>query len=51
LDRGTKPGIATGLKGVIKVDRRMRTNLQDIDAAGDCVETRHKILQAELISG
>jgi len=38
-------GIATGIKGAIKVDRRMRTNLPDIYAAGDCVETWHKILQ------
>ena len=38
-------GIVTGIKGAIKVDRRMRTNQQNIYAAGDCVETWHKILQ------
>ena len=38
-------GIATGIKGAIKVDRRMQTNLSDIYAAGDCVETWHKLLQ------
>ncbi len=38
-------GVADGIKGAIKVDRRMQTNLSDIYAAGDCVETRHKILQ------
>jgi NADPH-dependent 2,4-dienoyl-CoA reductase/sulfur reductase-like enzyme len=38
-------GIATGIKGAIKVNRRMQTNLTDIYAAGDCVETWHKILQ------
>jgi NADPH-dependent 2,4-dienoyl-CoA reductase/sulfur reductase-like enzyme len=38
-------GIATGIKGAIKVNRRMQTNLSNIYAAGDCVETWHKILQ------
>lgn len=38
-------GIVTGMKDAIKVDRRMRTNLPDIYAAGDCVETWHKLLQ------
>jgi NADPH-dependent 2,4-dienoyl-CoA reductase/sulfur reductase-like enzyme len=38
-------GIETGLKNSIKVDRRMQTSLPDIYAAGDCVETWHKILQ------
>ncbi|MGC9195492.1 MAG: FAD-dependent oxidoreductase [Syntrophobacteraceae bacterium] len=37
-------GIETGLKGAIKVDSRMRTNVEDIFAAGDCVETRHRLL-------
>ena len=38
-------GIATGLKGAIKVNRRMETNLPDIYAAGDCVETWHNLLK------
>ncbi len=38
-------GITIGLKGAIKVDRRMRTNVSDVYAAGDCAETWHKILQ------
>jgi NADPH-dependent 2,4-dienoyl-CoA reductase/sulfur reductase-like enzyme len=38
-------GIETGIKGAIKIDSRMRTNIPDIYAAGDCVETWHKILQ------
>jgi NADPH-dependent 2,4-dienoyl-CoA reductase/sulfur reductase-like enzyme len=37
-------GIQTGLKGAIKVDRRMQTNVQDVYAAGDCVETWHRLL-------
>jgi NADPH-dependent 2,4-dienoyl-CoA reductase/sulfur reductase-like enzyme len=38
-------GIEIGIKNAIKVDRRMRTNISDIYAAGDCMETWHKILQ------
>jgi NADPH-dependent 2,4-dienoyl-CoA reductase/sulfur reductase-like enzyme len=38
-------GIETGIKGAIKADLRMRTNISDIYAAGDCIETWHKILQ------
>src|SRR5271157_202221 len=37
-------GIDTGLKGAIKVNRRMQTNLPDVYAAGDCVETWHNLL-------
>jgi NADPH-dependent 2,4-dienoyl-CoA reductase/sulfur reductase-like enzyme len=38
-------GIQTGLKGAIKVNRRMETDLPDIYAAGDCVETWHNLLR------
>ena len=38
-------GIEIGIKNAIKVDRRMRTNIPDIYAAGDCTETWHKTLQ------
>lgn len=38
-------GIEMGLKGAIKVNRRMETNVSDIYAAGDCVETWHHLLQ------
>ena len=37
-------GLEIGLKGAIKVDRFMRTNVPDIFAAGDCVETWHRLL-------
>jgi NADPH-dependent 2,4-dienoyl-CoA reductase/sulfur reductase-like enzyme len=37
-------GVATGSEGAIRVDRCMRTNLPDVLAAGDCVETRHRLL-------
>ncbi len=38
-------GIQTGLRGAIKVNRRMETNVPDIFAAGDCVETWHNLLK------
>lgn len=50
---GTRPaselaaaaGVATGLRGAIRVDRRMSTNVPDVYAAGDCVETWHRVMQ------
>ena len=38
-------GIETGIKGAIKVNRRMETSASDIYAAGDCVETWHHLLK------
>jgi len=37
-------GIETGVKGAIRVNRRMETNIPDIYAAGDCAETYHRLL-------
>jgi NADPH-dependent 2,4-dienoyl-CoA reductase/sulfur reductase-like enzyme len=37
-------GIEVGERGAIRVTRRMETNLSDIYAAGDCVETWHRVL-------
>ncbi len=37
-------GITTGVKGAIRVDRRMATSAPDVFAAGDCTETYHRIL-------
>jgi NADPH-dependent 2,4-dienoyl-CoA reductase/sulfur reductase-like enzyme len=37
-------GAELGMKGAIVVDPRMRTNLPDVLAAGDCVITRHPLL-------
>jgi NADPH-dependent 2,4-dienoyl-CoA reductase/sulfur reductase-like enzyme len=37
-------GVATGVRGALRIDRRMRTNLPDVLAAGDCVETYHRLL-------
>src|SRR5215211_4987880 len=44
-DLAMAAGIQTGVRGAIRVDRRMRTNLPDVLAAGDCVETWHRLLQ------
>ena len=38
-------GVQMGIRGAIQVNRRMETNIPDIYAAGDCVETYHRILQ------
>ena len=37
-------GIEVGERGAIRVTRKMETNLPDIYAAGDCVETWHCVL-------
>ncbi len=37
--------IELGLRDAIRVDWRMRTNVPDVFAAGDCVETWHRLLQ------
>lgn len=38
-------GAEVGTWGALKVDRRMRTSLPDVYAAGDCVETWHRLLK------
>jgi len=37
-------GIKLGFGGAIQVNRRMETSIPDIYAAGDCVETWHRVL-------
>jgi NADPH-dependent 2,4-dienoyl-CoA reductase/sulfur reductase-like enzyme len=37
-------GATLGIRGAIAVDTRMRTNLPDVFAAGDCVVTHHRLL-------
>ena len=39
-------GVVLGIREAIAVDRQMRTNLPDVFAAGDCVETWHRMLGA-----
>jgi NADPH-dependent 2,4-dienoyl-CoA reductase/sulfur reductase-like enzyme len=41
---GLEAGIQTGTKGALQVNRRMETAIPDIYAAGDCVETWHRLL-------
>jgi NADPH-dependent 2,4-dienoyl-CoA reductase/sulfur reductase-like enzyme len=41
---GATAGIHTGIKGALRVNRRLETNANDIYAAGDCVETWHRLL-------
>jgi NADPH-dependent 2,4-dienoyl-CoA reductase/sulfur reductase-like enzyme len=43
---GRDAGLAIGVHGALRVDRRMRTNSTHVLAAGDCVETWHRLLQA-----
>jgi NADPH-dependent 2,4-dienoyl-CoA reductase/sulfur reductase-like enzyme len=43
-DLAVAAGVETGVRGALRVDRRMRTKLPDVLAAGDCVETYHRLL-------
>ena len=45
-DLAATAGAELGVGGAIVVDRRMRTNLPDVYAAGDCVVTHHQLLGA-----
>jgi NADPH-dependent 2,4-dienoyl-CoA reductase/sulfur reductase-like enzyme len=44
-DLAVAAGVQTGVRGALRIDRHMRTNLPDVLAAGDCVETWHRLLQ------
>jgi NADPH-dependent 2,4-dienoyl-CoA reductase/sulfur reductase-like enzyme len=37
-------GVTTGRRGAIRINRRMETNIPGVYAAGDCVETWHRLL-------
>ncbi|MGN9907800.1 FAD-dependent oxidoreductase [Phytohabitans sp. LJ34] len=39
--------VGLGVRGAIAVDRRMRTNVPDVYAAGDCVHTYHRLLETD----
>jgi NADPH-dependent 2,4-dienoyl-CoA reductase/sulfur reductase-like enzyme len=41
---GVAAGLTTGAKGALRVDRKMMTSVPDVYAAGDCVQTWHRIL-------
>jgi NADPH-dependent 2,4-dienoyl-CoA reductase/sulfur reductase-like enzyme len=38
-------GVQLGVRGAVRVDRRMRTTVDGVYAAGDCAETWHRLLQ------
>lgn len=40
-------GVHTGVKGAIKVDSRMQTNVPDIYAAGDCAVHYHRVKEQD----
>ena len=41
---GVEAGLSTGVKGALAVNRRMEAAIPDMYAAGDCVETWHRLL-------
>jgi len=41
---GVAAGLTTGAKGALLVNRRMEAAIPDVYAAGDCVETWHRLL-------
>ena len=41
----SEAGIELGVRGAIAVDERMRTNVPEVYAAGDCAETYHLLLE------
>jgi NADPH-dependent 2,4-dienoyl-CoA reductase/sulfur reductase-like enzyme len=43
---GKKAGLRTGVKGALSVSRRMQRDIAGVYAAGDCVETWHRLLGA-----
>ena len=43
----TAAGATLGARGALAVDRRMRTNLPAVYAAGDCVHTYHRVLDTD----
>ncbi|GAA3729334.1 NADPH-dependent 2,4-dienoyl-CoA reductase/sulfur reductase-like enzyme [Spinactinospora alkalitolerans] len=45
-DLARRAGLRIGPTGGIAVDRRMRTSASDVWAAGDCVETFHRVSRA-----
>ncbi|OKH31251.1 CoA-disulfide reductase [Calothrix sp. HK-06] len=43
-DLAMSAGLKTGLRGAIQVNKKMETNVSNIYAAGDCIETWHRLL-------
>ncbi|MGQ4833479.1 MAG: FAD-dependent oxidoreductase [Candidatus Asgardarchaeia archaeon] len=51
VDLARDAGIEIGALGGIKVDERMRTNIENVFAAGDCIETINLITRKPFLSG
>lgn len=45
VDLAQTIGVELGTTGAIKVDNKMETNLSDVYACGDCIETNHLLAQ------
>jgi len=43
IELAEQSGIKLGSTGAIEVDQRMQTNIENIFAAGDCVQSQHRI--------
>jgi len=41
-------GVRTGVRGAIRVDRRQRTSVEGVYAAGDCAESHHLVTQRQI---
>jgi NADPH-dependent 2,4-dienoyl-CoA reductase/sulfur reductase-like enzyme len=41
-------GLAVGERGALRVNRAMESNVADVYAAGDCVETHHRLVDAPM---
>jgi len=41
-------GVRTGVRGAIRVDRRQRTSVEGVFAAGDCAESHHLVTQRQV---
>ncbi len=46
-DLAVSAGAELGVRGAVRVDRRMRTSAEDVFAAGDCATTTHSITGGE----
>ena len=44
-------GLRLGAADAIAVDEQMRTNIEDVWAAGDCVHTHHRLLGGGHLGG
>lgn len=47
-DLAGEAGLATGVRGAIRVNRRQQTSTEGVWSAGDCAETYHRVSQRRL---